>query len=139
MSRQRPDNLGPRMRPRGEERYFFDAAREGAIGLGHCQACGAWFLPRVICPECHSLDVKPTHAAGRGTLHSYTVCHRAGDSHYVDRVPYVVALVDLEEGVRMMANLVGDAPPRIGMPLRVVFETREDDVVVPQFTSAEAA
>jgi uncharacterized OB-fold protein len=80
----------------------------------------------------------PVHASGRGTLYSFTVCHRPGMPGFGDEVPYVVALVELEEGVRMVANIVSvpAADVRIGMPLRAVFEPRGDGLVVPQFAPA---
>jgi hypothetical protein len=71
-------------------------------------------------------------------VYSFSILHRSGSPGFEDDVPYVVALVDLEEGVRMMANVVNVASQQveIGMPVSVTFERRADDFVVPQFEPA---
>jgi uncharacterized OB-fold protein len=121
--------------PRGEERHFFDAAAEGHVGLSRCRSCGRAFLPRAVCPFCFTEAPEPVFAAGLGTVHSFTVCHRAGAPGFEQDVPYVVALVELDEGVRLVSNIVSVPPAsvRIGMPVRAVFEDRGEGLVVPLF------
>jgi uncharacterized OB-fold protein len=138
--RPAPTQVTPSAMARGEERHFFEAAREGRIGISRCRACGRWFLPRAVCPHCWSDDVEPAYACGRGTLYSYTVCHRPGSPDLADRVPYIVALVDLEEGTRMLTNLVGvdEKDVQIGMALEATFEER-GDVTIPQFKPREGS
>jgi uncharacterized OB-fold protein len=128
----------PQQHARGEERIWFEAAGEGWLALGHCRVCSAWFLPRVVCPKCWSQDVEVLRASGRGEVHSFTIVHRAALPSFADRVPYVVALIETDEGVRVLANLVGVAPSdaEIGMKVQAVFEDHDDGVVVPEFGPA---
>ena len=125
----------PRPQPRGEERHFFETAARELIGIGRCRSCGEHFLPRVICPSCWSSDVEQVVVEGRGTLHSFTVCHRAAASGFEADLPYVVALVELEQGVRVLSTVVDIEHDAlwIEMPLRADFEDRGDGLVVPVF------
>jgi uncharacterized OB-fold protein len=127
----------PRPEPRGEERHFFEAASRGRIGLGRCRACGRHFLPRAVCPFCWSDDVESVDGTGGGIVHSVTVCYRAGAPGFEADVPYVVGLVELEEGVRVLTNIVAVDPGsvRIGMPVQAVFEDR-GGLAVPTFAPA---
>ena len=125
--------------PRGEERAWFDGAREGRLALTRCRACGAWSLPRVVCPQCWSQDVEVATASGRGEIYSYTVLHRAGRPGFEADVPYVVALVALDEGPRVMTTIVGVEPAdvRIGCRVRALFE-RRGELAFPVFTPETA-
>lgn len=129
----------PRPQLRGEEAPFYVAAAEGRLALQRCPSCGQIvFYPRTLCPHCHDGTPDWIDASGRGTVYSFSVLHRAGSPGFEADVPYVVALVDLEEGVRMMANLVNVDKERleIGMAVVVTFERRSEDFVVPQFEPA---
>ena len=124
--------------PRGEERTWFEAAAEGRLLIQRCGACGAAvFFPRSVCPVCHDDALEWADAAGTGTVYSYTVLHRAGKPGWEADVPYVVALIELDEGPRLMGNLLEFdlAQLRIGMPVRVTFEQR-DALTVPQWVPA---
>ncbi|MBM3676880.1 MAG: Zn-ribbon domain-containing OB-fold protein [Actinobacteria bacterium] len=120
--------------PRGEERAWFDAARDGKLALTRCRACGVRSVVRVVCPACWSTDVETVAARGTGVVYSYTVLHRAGRPGFEADVPYVVALIELPEGPRVMTNVVDCDPAdvRIGMLVRLVIDTR-DDISFPQF------
>lgn len=126
--------------PRGEEKAWFEAAAQGAVALTRCRACGAHSVARVVCPSCWSQDVETVHACGRGRVYSFTVLHRAGRPGFEDEVPYVVALVDLEEGPRVMTAItdVDPAEVRIGMPVRAAFRPYPGDLTVPVFSGAPA-
>jgi uncharacterized OB-fold protein len=126
----------PRPAPRGEEKVWFEAAAEGWLALGRCRYCDRWFLPRVVCPHCWSEEVEMARASGKGHVHSFTILHRAGRPGFEADVPYAVALIETEEGVRVLTNIVAASPEdvRIGMPVSVVFEDRGEGLVVPQFT-----
>ena len=105
---------------------FWDATAEGRLLLPKCQDCAGliWF-PRPFCPQCGSLNIDWVQASGKGTIYSFTVNRRgAGDLvEYKDPVPYVLAYVELEEGPRIMTNIVGCDPDsvRIGQAVEVVF------------------
>jgi uncharacterized OB-fold protein len=112
---------------------FWAAARRGELLLQQCTVCEHWqFPPRVLC-TCCGAPVRWRAAAGTGTLYSFTVVHRA-PADFADLAPYAVGLADLAEGVRMVA--IVDAPLDevvIGLPLRVAFDRRDDEVTVPVF------
>lgn len=119
-----------------DSRVYWQAANEGRLVIRSCRACGEkHFLPRYLCPVCWSDELDWVDASGRGTVHSFTVIRRAPLSSYAERVPYVVALVDLDEGPRMMTNIVGDGAldTSIGDKVAVTFEKRGEQTI-PQFT-----
>ena len=122
-----------------DARPYWEGAAEGRLMLQRCTACDAVrFLPAHLCPACWSEGTAWFAAAGRGHVATFTVVHRAPTPAFADRVPYVVALIDLEEGPRMMTNILGpDAlEVAIGDAVTVCFETREGGVKVPQFQRA---
>lgn len=115
---------------------YWDGAREGKLLLQRCLGCGALrFYPRHLCPGCWSESVEWVEASGRGRVHSFTIIHRPPAPAFAAQVPYVVALIDLEEGPRMMANVLGDGARqvRIDDPVRVTFEERAGGFKLPQF------
>jgi uncharacterized protein len=120
---------------------YWEAARRGELLVQRCDACGAHQLyPRALCITCGADAPGWIVASGRGTVYSYTVNHRSPGRWASDRTPYVVALVDLEEGPRMMANIDADpAEVEIGRPVVAWFEEIAPGVVLPQFRLAEAA
>jgi len=98
--------------------------------------CGTLhFMPRYLCPQCWSDKLEWVEASGTGTVHSFTVIRRAPTPSFAPHVPYVVALIDLEEGPRMMANVIGDTALSIAIGDRVTiaFEDRGEGSLVPQF------
>ena len=93
----------------------------------HCKA--RQFFPREFCTACLSADLDWIECSGKGAVYTYTINRRGAGAAFGERVPYVVAAIDLDEGVRMMANIV-DSPPeavRIGSRVRVCFERVSDD------------
>lgn len=119
-----------------DSREYWEGARAGKLKLRRCRDCGKLhFMPRFLCPFCWSENLEWIDSAGRGTVHSFTIIRRAPLAEFVARVPYVVALIDLEEGPRMMANILGNdaLETRIGDPVRVTFEERRGDMTLPQF------
>ncbi|CAN5829701.1 OB-fold domain-containing protein [soil metagenome] len=88
-------------------RPFWDAAREERLLIQHCRSCTRWvFYPRQRCPHCWADELEWREASGRARIVSFTVVQRAGHPAFADDVPYVVALIDLEEGPRMLTNIV---------------------------------
>ena len=115
---------------------YWDAAQRHELLIQRCDQCGAHrFYARLLCPRCWSPDVTWERSSGRGTIYSFTIVHRAPSEAFRALVPYVVAVIDLEEGVRVMANILGTSPDdvRVGAPVRVVFEAIDDAVTLPQF------
>ena len=113
---------------------FWQGTARGELLYQQCRDCGRiQFPPRGHCSHCHAgtLDWKPS--AGRGCIHSFTVVHRAPTSAFKDDVPYTIALVDLDEGFRIMTNVPGSPPAEIaiGTPVRIVFRPH-GDAMLPQ-------
>jgi uncharacterized protein len=123
--------------PPEESEAFFEAAREGRLLIQRCTSCGEHqFYPRKVCTHCGDASVEWVEASGRGTVHTYTVIHR-GIPGWLEDGPYVAAVIDLDEGVRMTTNIV-DAPPEdvaVGMAVEVTF-VDEGKYVLPRFRPA---
>lgn len=118
---------------------FWQGTREQKLLLQWCRPCAApIFFPREACPACLGVDLDWRESTGEGEVYACSVMHRAGNRQMQDRVPYVVALVDLDEGVRMMSNVVGCAPGavRVGMRVRVTWEALSDGRALPLFEPA---
>lgn len=119
---------------------YWAAARDGRLVLQRCRDCErVQFYPRALCSHCLSDDLDWIEATGEGEVHSYTTVHRALMPGFEDAVPYVVALIELDEGVRLLSRLVGCAPEAVSVGLRVraVFETLSEDVAIPNFQPLE--
>jgi len=119
---------------------FWDATKNREFVLQHCRTCDkAVHYPRAICPHCHSTELEFRPASGRGQVYAFSVMHRAGNPTMEDRVPYVVALIDLDEGARMMSNVVGcdHAEVKVGMQVQLTWEELSDGRNLPLFEPAE--
>lgn len=115
---------------------YWNAARERRLLIRKCKACATLhFMPRYLCPVCWSDQLEWVESKGGGSVHSYTVIRRAPAPAFAARVPYVVALIDLDEGPRMITNIIGDdaLDVRIGDRVKVTFEDRGDGAMLPQF------
>jgi uncharacterized protein len=127
--------------PTPETKPFWDGCAAGELRIQRCTDCERpYFYPRPVCPHCGSTDVGWFTASGDATLYSYVINHRPAPG-FEDDAPYAIAVVQLAEGPRMMANIVGLPPTPealvLDMPLRVRFEQR-GDVSLPVFAPAEA-
>ena len=123
-------------------RPFWESVRREAMALQRCNACGQFiFYPRGICPHCLSDDLVWERAKGTGEVYAFTIVHRHPNPAFAGEIPYVVALIALDEGVRMLTNLVGvaadPAAVRVGMPVEVVYDTVTDEVTLPKFRPVE--
>jgi len=110
--------------PNNVSRPFWDAASEGRCTLQRCDTCVAWiFYPRTHCPQCWSPWLAWHEASGRGTVKSFSAIHRPGHPGWTAAVPYIVALIELEEGPTMLSTLVDSAldSVRVGMRVAVRF------------------
>lgn len=123
----------------GESEPFWAAARDGKLLISGCDDCGHRFFPaRIICPGCHSVAVAPLVASGEGSVYSYTVSRRPAAPDFAEVVPYVVALIDLDEGARMLSNVIGCDPSDVGIGARVSvrYLPIDNDLVLPVFELA---
>jgi uncharacterized OB-fold protein len=118
---------------------YWDALKRGALAVQRCQGCGALrHYPRLVCDRCYSLESEWVDVSGRGKVHSWTITHHAFHPAFKDELPYVLVIVDLDEGVRAMGRLRGDPAAKIGigMPVRFAVDQREDGWAMPAFTRA---
>jgi uncharacterized protein len=132
----------PLPHPAPESVPYWQAARAHRLELPHCNACGRfWFPPSQLCPHCLAADFKWTPVSGRGRVFSFVTFHRVYHEAFAQEVPYVVALVELEEGPRMLTNIVGATPEAVvcDMPVKVVFDDVADEFAVPKFTPVNAS
>lgn len=117
-------------------RPFFAAAREGRLVVERCTQCGRRrFPPRAICSECLGRGAEWVPSSGRGTVVSWNVMHQVYHPGFAAEVPYAVVLVELEDGGRLISNVV-DCPVdllRGGLPVEVTFEAVSDSVTLPKF------
>lgn len=125
--------------PTPATRPFWDGTRAGELRVQRCRDCRQHlFHPRSGCPRCGSPRLKWVRVGGRAKLYSYVINHLLAPG-FGDEVPYVIAIVELDEGPRMLTNLVGVPPDPhrlpLDMPLEVVFEPRGDQVL-PLFRPA---
>jgi uncharacterized OB-fold protein len=128
----------PLPRPTAISAPFWEAARQGRLLLQYCPRCQRYiFYPRPYCIHCLG-ELEWREASGRGRVYSFTIVRRPATPAFADKVPYVYAIVELEEGVRMTANIVGCRPEevRVDMPVRAVFEPAGDDVSLVHFAPA---
>jgi hypothetical protein len=135
----KPPAVKPVPEPTPETQPFWDGCAAGELRIQRCTDCRvAYFYPRPVCPSCGSVAVEWFTTSGRASLYSYVINHRPARG-FEDDAPYAIAVVQLAEGPRMMANLIGvPATPEdlvLDMPLRVVFEPR-GGISLPQFTPA---
>jgi uncharacterized OB-fold protein len=123
---------------------FWESLKAHAIKLQRCGGCGQFiFYPRAICPACMSDDLIWTPVTGRGTVHAVTIPHRPPNPAFGSDVPYVVALVELEEGPRMLTNLVDVEPTpedvRVGMPVQLIYDDVTDTMTLLRFRPGESS
>ena len=120
-----------------ESKPFWDACARHELLVQTCRACGSvQYYPRGVCATCWSPDVAWTPSSGRGRVYTFTVTHRTQARGFRDDLPYVLAWIELEEGVQVMSNIVGVDPVKvaIGMQVKVTFEDVKDGLSIPKFT-----
>ncbi len=117
---------------------FWESVKAHAMRLQRCTGCGKWiFYPRGLCPHCFSDDLAWEPVAGTGVVHAFTIVHRHPSPAFNAEIPYVVALIELDEGARLLSNLVEVAPDpaevRVGLPVEVVYDDVTAEVTLPKF------
>ncbi|MDX6429078.1 MAG: 3-oxo-4,17-pregnadiene-20-carboxyl-CoA hydratase alpha subunit [Streptosporangiaceae bacterium] len=120
-----------------DTRFFWDGVREGELRIQRCAECGALrHPPGPMCPVCHATEREHVVAAGRGQVYSYVVHHHPPVPGRT--TPFVVAVVELDEGVRIVGNVIGCSPSevRIGMPVELTFQRMDDEVTLAQWRPA---
>ena len=127
----------PRLTP--DSQPFWDALRARELRLPYCAACGRPHLPPgPVCPFCFADQVEWRTASGRGTVSSWTVVHKAWFPAFAADIPYNVVQVELEEGPRLTARVVGlpNDRLRVGLPVVIDFDEAREGVTLPRFRPA---
>ena len=125
--------------PTRESQPYWDCMREHKFRLQHCAACGkVRHYPRPVCPHCFSMESEYRKAPLGGTIHTWTVCHHPFNFFFKASAPYIVALVDMDAGVRVNAPLrgVSEADLKIGQRVTMQFETVNKEITLPYFVAA---
>ena len=120
--------MKPVPKSNADTKPFWDACNQNRLIVQHCEACGHHqFYPRSLCVKCESRNLDWRDARPTGTVHTFTIAHRAPTPAFKEDAPYVLALIDLDDGVRMMMNIVNTPHDAIsiGMPVRIIFEERD--------------
>lgn len=125
--------------PTPETKPYWDALKEHRLLIQRCKECQrAYFYPRPFCPQCFSFNVEWFEASGRGKLYSFVINHRPAPGFGPE--PYVIAVVELDEGPRMMTNLIDVEPDpdkiSCDMPVRIVYEDVTTEITLPKFRPA---
>jgi uncharacterized OB-fold protein len=117
-------------------RPHWEAAKQHQYLIQRCQQCGhQWFPPMRTCTECLSDQVEWVQAKGTGSVYSFVIYHQGWLPGYLKQTPYNLAIVELDEGIRVVTNLVGidNDAIEVGMPVEVMYEHIAPEVVIPRF------
>lgn len=115
---------------------YWQAAKKERLTIQHCKQCQRWqFYPRAFCAHCASEDLVWQETSGLGRIYTFTINRRAPNVFMKSRLPYAVAIIALDEGPRMMANIVNSDLEAIfiGARVQVCFEHVSDEIALPQF------
>jgi len=128
---------GPIPKPTPETQPFWDGTKRHQLVIQHCNDCRRhYFYPRPLCPHCLSRNVEWTPVSGRGRLHTFVINHRP-PRNFPTPAPFIIGIVELDEGPRLMSNIVGVAadPQAVhcDMPVEVLFEDITDAITLPKF------
>jgi len=138
LERPLPQPITPETKP------FWDGLREQKLMLPKCGDCSrVFFYPRIICPHCQSRNVGWIQGSGRGKLHSFEIAYQTISRAFKVKPPYVLAMVELDEGVRLLSNLIDIEPDpkkiKCDMPVEIVYQKLTDEVTLPLFRPAGGA
>ena len=115
---------------------FWEGCKRHELLIQRCKDCGTYHhYPRSMCPDCGSWNAEWAKVSGRGKVYTYIVAVQPFHPAFSGDVPYAVAIVELEEGVRMVSNIMDCGPDDIyiGMPVEVVYDDVTEEVTLPKF------
>jgi uncharacterized OB-fold protein len=122
-----------------ENRPWWEALQRHELYVQKCRDCGALrYYPRALCTECLSAHTEWLRASGKGKIYTFTVTNQNPAPGFRESLPYVMAYVELDEGLKMLTNIVDCRPEevRIGMPVEVVYEDVTPEVTLAKFRPA---
>jgi uncharacterized OB-fold protein len=136
---KKPKYLKPLPHLDEENRPWWEALKRHELYLQKCRDCGATrYYPRAQCPECLSPRTQWLRASGRGKVYTFTVTNQNQAPGFRESLPYVMAYVELDEGLKLLTNIVDCRPEqvRIGMPVEAVYEDVTPEVTLAKFRPA---
>lgn len=127
--------------PQPESDYYWEQAKAGKLVFQECDDCDeVQFYPRVLCTQCKSRSLSWVESSGRGTLFTFSIVHLPPHPGFKEDLPYIAAIIELDEGVKMPSQVIGIEPDpdqlHIGMKLEVAFEEITDTISLPKFRLA---
>lgn len=131
-----PEYKKPIPVPSAEAQPYWDGLRDRKLLMPRCDACGKyWFPPSLLCPHCNATKWAWSSTSGRGRIFSYVVYHRVYHPGFANEVPYAVAVIELDEGPRMISNVIGIAPDKLACDMRVevVYQPITETITLPKF------
>ncbi len=127
--------------PTADTQPFWDSVKQHAMQLPFCKSCNEFFYyPRAFCPKDFNWDIEYRPVSGKGTVYAFSICYRGQAEGWWDKAPYTVVTVELEEGPRMMSNLINvehdPANIKVGMPVKVIYSDVTAEMTLPHFEPA---
>ncbi|WP_085993245.1 Zn-ribbon domain-containing OB-fold protein [Oceanobacillus senegalensis] len=122
--------------PTADTKPYWDGCKKHEVFIQYCSLCDKYqFYPRPICTNCMDDNVEWKKASGMGSVISYTTVRRSLSKAYEDEEPYILAIIELDEGVTMLSNIIGCSTEEVkaGMRVEVVFEEWSNDISIPKF------
>ncbi len=137
-----PEYTKPVPVPQPESDHYWEQAKSGKLVFQKCSDCDSvQFYPRILCVACSSRSLDWIESSGKGTLFTFAIAHVPPHPGFREDLPYITAIVELEQGVKMPSQVIGIEPDpdllHIGMPLEVVFEEISESISLPKFRPAE--
>ncbi len=123
-----------------DNRAFWEGCRDHKLKIQKCLKCGKFrWPPAFTCPDCLSEESEWVETSGRADVYTYAVYHQAFQPGFEGDVPYVVAIIELEEGPRMMTNITGCSPENVfcGMKVEVSWDDIDENFSIPRFVPAD--
>ncbi|MBI9074036.1 MAG: Zn-ribbon domain-containing OB-fold protein [Desulfatibacillum sp.] len=128
------DQLTPT--PDADSKPFWDACRNHQLMFQKCAECGdVRWPPSILCPQCHCRDAEWIESVGKGTVYSYAIYHQAFHPAFAAKLPYVVAIVQLDEGPMILTNIIGCPHESLAceMPVQVAWDDVSEECSLPKF------
>ncbi|MEE8419806.1 MAG: Zn-ribbon domain-containing OB-fold protein [Dehalococcoidales bacterium] len=119
-----------------ETQPYWEGTKRHELLIQRCKDCGTFqFYPRGMCVSCLSDNTEWVQASGKAKVYSFTIAHRPARPAFADDVPYNIAIIELDEGVRMTSNIVecDNEDIKVDMPVEVVFDDVTPEITLPRF------
>jgi len=126
----------PLPQPNPDTKPFWEGCRNHELKFQKCKSCGhVRWPPSILCPMCYANDTEWVKASGKGKVYTFAVYHQAFHKAFEKDLPYVTAVIELEEGPRLLSNIIGCKPQKVkcDMPVKVIWEDINEEFSLPKF------